>query len=225
LVRVGSDEVSMSGHDIMTVQEVAKYLRVSERTVYEWAQKGEITAGKLGTTWRFKRNEVERWVDRRLSGSRKALTSQPFAIRSVLSRDRVVLMNETHKVPALRLMADVIARSARIRDRDELERAVFAREELMSTGIGFSVAVPHVRLASVTDLVMAVGVSRHDIADYDSLDGEPVRIICMVAAGTNQHAEYIRSLAAVSARLKDPVVRESVLSATSDEAVFDILTQ
>jgi PTS system nitrogen regulatory IIA component len=225
LVRVGSDEVSMSGHDIMTVQEVAKYLRVSERTVYEWAQKGEIPAGKLGTTWRFKRNEVERWVDRRLSGSRKALTSQPFAIRSVLSRDRVVLMNETHKVPALRLMADVIARSARIRDRDELERAVFAREELMSTGIGFSVAVPHVRLASVTDLVMAVGVSRHDIADYDSLDGEPVRIICMVAAGTNQHAEYIRSLAAVSARLKDPVVRESVLSATSDEAVFDILTQ
>ena len=215
----------MSGHDIMTVEEVAEYLRVSERTVYEWAQKGEIPAGKLGTTWRFKRSEIERWIDRRLSGTRRVPAAQPFAIGNALSRDRVILMDETHKEPALKLMADIVARSTRVRDRNELERAVFAREELMSTGIGFGVAVPHVRLASVTDLVMALGVSRHDITDYDSLDGQPVRIICMVAAGTNQHADYIRCLAAVSARLKDPVVRESVLNASSEQAVFDILTR
>jgi PTS system nitrogen regulatory IIA component len=221
----GLSEVDMAGHDIMTVEEVAEYLRVSERTVYEWAQKGEIPAGKLGTTWRFKRSEIERWIDKRLMGARRTPASQPFTIANVLSRDRVVLMDETHKEPALKLMADVIARSARIRDRNELERAVFAREDLMSTGIGFSVAVPHVRLASVTDLVMAVGVSRHDIGDYESLDGRPVRIICMVAAGTNQHADYIRCLAAVSERLKDPVIRESVLNASSEQAVFDILTQ
>ena len=61
----------MTTHDIMTVEEVAEYLRVSERTVYEWAQRGEIPAGKLGTTWRFKRREIERWVDRRLAGGRR----------------------------------------------------------------------------------------------------------------------------------------------------------
>jgi PTS system nitrogen regulatory IIA component len=215
----------MVDHEIMTVEEVAQYLRVSERTVYEWAQKGEIPAGKLGTTWRFKRSEVERWVDRRISGRRKGLGSQPFAIHNVLTPDRVTLMAETAKVPALRMMVNILARSPRVRDRDELERAVFAREELMSTGIGFGVAVPHVRLASVSDLAMAVGVSKHEITDYDSLDGKPVRIICMVAAGINQHAEYIRCLAAVSDRLKDPVVRERVLNSASEQAVFDIMTQ
>ena len=49
--------------DILTIEEVAKYLRVSERTVYDWAQKGEIPSGKIGTVWRFKKSEIETWVN------------------------------------------------------------------------------------------------------------------------------------------------------------------
>ena len=45
--------------DILTIEEVANYLRVSERTVYDWAQKGEIPSGKIGTVWRFKKSEIE----------------------------------------------------------------------------------------------------------------------------------------------------------------------
>jgi PTS system nitrogen regulatory IIA component len=56
--------------DILTIEEVAKYLRVSERTVYDWAQKGEIPAGKIGTVWRFKKSEIERWVNERLSSNK-----------------------------------------------------------------------------------------------------------------------------------------------------------
>lgn len=214
----------MTTHDIMTVEEVAQYLRVSERTVYEWAQKGEIPAGKLGTTWRFKRGEIERWVDRRLSGGRRAGGPQPLVIANVLSPDRVVLMEESRKETALMRTIDALARSPLIKDRKELTRAIFDREKLMSTGIGFGVGVPHVRLGSVADLAMAVGVSSKPITDYESLDGQPVRIICMVAAGLNQHAEYIRALAAVSGKLKDPAVRGSVLSAASENEIFEILT-
>jgi mannitol/fructose-specific phosphotransferase system IIA component (Ntr-type) len=49
-----------------------------------------------------------------------------------------------------------------------------------------------------------------------------VQIICMVAAGLNQHAEYIRALAAVSGRLKDPAVRGHVLAASEENEVFEI---
>jgi PTS system nitrogen regulatory IIA component len=218
-------EYQMHAHDIMTVEEVARYLRVSERTVYEWAQKGEIPAGKLGTTWRFKRSEIERWVDKRLAGGRRAASPHPFAVADVLSSDRIVLLDETRKEPALMRTIDALALSPLVKDRKELVRAIFDREKLMSTGIGLGVAVPHVRLASVGDLVMAVGVSSRPITDYDSLDGQPVRIICMVAAGLNQHAEYIRALAAVSGRLKGPEVRGSVLAATTETEVFGILTR
>ncbi|MFH1313514.1 MAG: PTS sugar transporter subunit IIA [Candidatus Eisenbacteria bacterium] len=215
----------MSAHEIMTVEEVAEYLRVSERTVYEWAQKGEIPSGKLGTSWRFKRGEIERWVNQRLTRGGRTASGHAFEIRDVLDPDRVVIIDETSKESALRLMTDVLARSPRIHDRTELARAIFERERLMSTGIGFGVAVPHVRLASVKELVMALGASRRDITDYESLDGKPVRIICMVAAGQNQHSEYLRALAAVSASLKDPAVRESVLTAKSEAAVFELLTK
>jgi PTS system nitrogen regulatory IIA component len=223
--RKAMGRVAVSEHEIMTVEEVAEYLRVSERTVYDWAQKGEIPAGKLGTSWRFKRGEIERWVNQRLARKDKTAALHPFEIRDVLDPERVVIMDEGSKEPALRLMIEVLARSPRIHDRTGLARAIFEREQLMSTGIGFGVAVPHVRMASVTDLVMALGASRQDITDYESLDGKPVRIICMVAAGQDQHAEYLRALAAVSARLKDPEIREGVLTAESERRIFELLAK
>ncbi len=47
--------------EIMTLPEIAKYLGVSERTIYDWAQKGKIPAAKMGNAWRFKRSVIDRW--------------------------------------------------------------------------------------------------------------------------------------------------------------------
>ncbi len=47
----------------MTLEEVAEYLRVSERTVAEWAGKGELPGGKIGTTWRFRASDIEDWLN------------------------------------------------------------------------------------------------------------------------------------------------------------------
>ena len=77
--------------DILTIEEVAKYLRVSERTVYDWAQKGEIPAGKIGTVWRFKKSEIEKWVNERLSSNIKKEENNPEVIvKNILSPDRIV---------------------------------------------------------------------------------------------------------------------------------------
>ena len=54
-------------HEIMTIEDVAKYLRVSERTVYDWAQKGILPGGKIGTTWRFKSADIQKWVNDKLN--------------------------------------------------------------------------------------------------------------------------------------------------------------
>lgn len=58
-------------HEIMTLPEVADYLRVTERTIYDWAQKGKIPAVKLGSAWRFKRSEIERWMEERKTKPRE----------------------------------------------------------------------------------------------------------------------------------------------------------
>ncbi len=48
--------------EIMTVQEVAQYLRLAEATVYKLAQAGEIPAVKVGRAWRFKRQLIDEWL-------------------------------------------------------------------------------------------------------------------------------------------------------------------
>ena len=47
--------------EIMTVQEVAEYLRLAQATIYKLAQAGEIPAVKVGRTWRFKRELIDEW--------------------------------------------------------------------------------------------------------------------------------------------------------------------
>jgi PTS system nitrogen regulatory IIA component len=215
----------MAEHEILTLEEVAAYLRVSERTVYDWANKGEIPCGKLGTTWRFKRSEVEKWVDTKLTGTQKPLRAEAIALQDVLAPERVLLLDCTGKEEALNTLVDALATAPEVKDKEELRREVFEREALMSTGIGFGIGVPHVRLASIKNLVLAVGVNKQDLEDYASLDERPVRIICMLAARENQHAQYLKALAAISSLMKDATVREALLAATDAAAVYSLLTR
>ena len=217
----------MDEHDILTIEEVAQYLRLSERTVYDWANKGTLPCGKLGTTWRFKRLEIERWVDEKLSGKRRQPSgdSQTIKLQDVLSPDRVLLLDTQSKSEVLNALIDCLSGTSDIKDAKRLREEIFHREELMSTGIGFNVAVPHVRMDSVTNLVVAVAIGKHGITDYESLDEKPVRIICMVAARADQHAQYLKTLALVSSTLKAESVREALLEAPDPQTAFLILTQ
>ena len=211
-------------HEIMTIEEVAAYLRVSERTVYDWAQKGDLPGGKLGTTWRFKREDVENWVNSRLSNKvAPAIATTTTGGTDLLSVDRIVILNEVDKKTVLTKLVDLLATSPRVNNRDDLLNGIFAREELMSTGIGFGVGVPHVRIDSVTDLVMAVAISKRPISGYSSLDNQPVHIVCMLAARSDQHAKYIRTLSAVSSRLKDADTRKKIIESDDPSFIYSQL--
>ena len=47
--------------DIMTLEEVAKYLKFKPQTIYTWANEGKIPAAKLGKEWRFKKSVIDKW--------------------------------------------------------------------------------------------------------------------------------------------------------------------
>ena len=217
----------MTEHDILTIEEVAKYLRISERTAYDWANKGTIPCGKLGTTWRFKRSEIENWVDEKLSGKRPSSAGDSGEVRltDVLAPERVLILDTDSKAEALNEMITCLAQAPEIQDPAELRDEMFRREELMSTGIGSSIAVPHVRLDSVRGLVAAAGICRQPITDYESLDEKPVRIICMVAARADQHAQYLKTLGVVSRTLKPDHVRQALFDAPDPKTAYLILTQ
>jgi len=205
--------------DILTIEEVAKYLRVSERTVYDWAQKGEIPSGKIGTVWRFKKTEIEYWVNERLSSNKLRGQLHPVHVKALISPDRILFLDYTTKRDALLALAENLADAPQIKNRRELAIEILKREELMSTAIGKGIAIPHIRLLSVTDLVISVGISRVNIVDFNPLDDEPVRLILMIAAASGQHAYYLQTLSFFSTRLRRRELRDSLLNAkTPDEA-------
>lgn len=51
--------------NIMTIEEVAKYLKMKPQTIYTWAQKGNIPAVKLGKEWRFRKDVIDEWLNQR----------------------------------------------------------------------------------------------------------------------------------------------------------------
>ena len=50
---------------LMTLAEVAVYLQITERTIYQWAQREKIPSFKLGNSWRFKRADIDLWIEER----------------------------------------------------------------------------------------------------------------------------------------------------------------
>jgi len=53
-------------HDILTVEEVAEYLRLQPQTIYKWAQEKRIPSVKLGKEWRFRKSILDRWLDEQM---------------------------------------------------------------------------------------------------------------------------------------------------------------
>jgi excisionase family DNA binding protein len=58
----------MNMEDIMTLEEVAKYLKLKPQTIYTWAQSGKIPAAKLGKEWRFRKSVIDKWFNQHIDG-------------------------------------------------------------------------------------------------------------------------------------------------------------
>ncbi|MBQ9539442.1 MAG: PTS sugar transporter subunit IIA, partial [Treponema sp.] len=146
-------------------------------------------------------------------------------VKSIISPERIVFMNHPSKHDSLVELSDNLATAPQVKDAKELQKEILKREELMSTAIGRGIAIPHVRLASVTDLVMSVGISKVDVIDFNPIDDIPVRLIFMIAAAYNQHSYYLQTISYFSAKIRDPQLRDSLLAAASPDEAYSLLVK
>ena len=128
----------------------------------------------------------------------------------------------TDKYDAIEELARTFEGSDVCSDVEKLVSALREREEIMSTGIGFNIAIPHAKIPEVSDIAFAVGVSSNGI-DFDSMDGNPVHLVILVAAGEKQHKDYLSLLSNIMAFLKDPSVKDQIIKAGSSEKILEIL--
>ncbi len=140
-----------------------------------------------------------------------------------LSPARVYRTSATRKADLLNKLIDHLGESGEVDDLQALRQAIFTREELMSTGIGLGIGVPHARISTVRRMIVAMAVNDQPLEDYESIDNQPVQIIFLVAGRPDQQSNYVRLLAAISHIVKDPENRQRLLSATSPDDIYAVI--
>ncbi len=210
----------------MTLEEVARYLRVSERTVKEWVNAGELPGGKLGSAWRFRKQEIDTWLDQKLSPHKHSRRlAGDYSPQTLLYPSRIYITDFKTKRELLNFFIDKATGIDGVTNRNTVADAVFKREGLMSTGIGLGIAVPHVRLNNVRDLNIFIAVNKNEINDYGTLDNKPVRIGLFFVVGRNQHSEYIKSLSVLLEILKNELIFKQILNARDAMQVYNLFNQ
>lgn len=122
------------------------------------------------------------------------------------------------KNEALDQMVDLMAASGKINDKEAYRREVYRREEESTTGIGGGIAIPHGKGAFVSSPGLAAMVVR-DGVDFDSLDGEPVHLIFLIAAPNTKDNVHLDVLSKLSMLLMDDDFVQRLENA-SDLATF-----
>ena len=143
-------------------------------------------------------------------------------IVEMISRERVKILESSDKDAALLEMIDLLATSDNITNRDELEHMIYERENILSTSIGLGIAIPHVRLDSVKEMTIAVGVCRKGI-NYRSFDDNPVFLIIMIASPTGTHRQYLSVLAKIALLLKNETLRNNLNNAVDENEIYSLL--
>lgn len=142
-----------------------------------------------------------------------------------IDRQRICFLTSHTKRETLEELIDLIARFGPACDRHHLTEQIFYREELMSTGIGLGVGLPHVRLEGITAPFMTIGIQRDGIASYESIDNEPVKIVMMIVMGKNQHKLYIELVAKIVKHLKKDGMLARLLQLSTPDDIYEFFVK
>lgn len=126
------------------------------------------------------------------------------------------------KKGAIDELVDVLHTAKRVSDPAGLKEAVWTRERTRTTGIGHGLAIPHGKAGGMTSLAMAIGKPATPM-DFEAIDGQPVRLIVLLASPPDRTSDHIQALAKISRLMTMEDFRNRVYSAASAQEIFDLL--
>lgn len=142
------------------------------------------------------------------------------------------LLSESQIVPelaakerweAIQELVDCLVRAGKVvpADRGAVLDSIRQREQTMSTGIGFGIAIPHASSGKVEEVVASFGRSTSGIP-FESLDGEPVNFVVLFVVPKDQFQTHLRTLAAIAKFLNDKTVREELGKAPDAAGILKV---
>lgn len=218
--------------EVMTIKEVAQYLKMNERTIYKLVQSGKMPAAKIASQWRLKKELINEWLEYQmkqlnaedLAGLDEDEKSEVVEIAPLLSEDCITFnLHSGSKSQVLKELVDLMVNSGAISRGEELLAAVTERERLCSTAIADEVAMPHPRQALkklVKKPKLAVGVCRRGI-DFEAEDDKPTRLFFLICAPREDI--HLKIMARLSRLLRDPKLRYDLIQTENFKSFLDLI--
>ncbi len=107
--------------------------------------------------------------------------------------------------------------------REVIFEAIQKREEIISTGIGVGIALPHAKVDDIDDFYIALGIHKGEGIVWNSIDKEPVKIIFLIIGPSSKPKEYLQILSKITTILRNNEKREELVWSRSVEEVVNIL--
>lgn len=220
--------------EVMTIKEVADYLKMNERTIYKLVQKGKIPAAKIASQWRLKKELINEWLEYQmqqidledLADLDKDEKEEVVSISPLLSKESVAFnLKSGSKSQVLKELVDLMVHSGAVSTGEELLHAVIERERLCSTAIADEVAIPHPRHALkklVKKSKLAVGISKRGI-DFESQDDKPTRLFFLICAPREDI--HLKIMARLSRLLRDPKLRYDLIQTDAYEKFVALIEE
>ena len=144
-------------------------------------------------------------------------------LRDLLDESVVKIgLTSTAKEQCFEEMIDLLVTAGRIPDRAGALQAVRQREAQGTTGIGQAVGIPHGKHASIPTLTAALGISHKGI-EFESIDGDKVKLVFMLLARVDDPGPHVRALAEIARLVQTPGLYRKLMEAKTPKDILEIL--
>ena len=142
-----------------------------------------------------------------------------------LLKPQSILLNAApiDKADAIYTLGDLMDKSGNLSDKAEYLKAVFAREEAGSTGLGDGIATPHAKSNGVKEAGLAAMVVPNGV-DFDALDGQPSRLFFMIAAPEGAADTHVEVLSKLATMVIDPDFKNALIQAATVDRFLELIT-
>ena len=145
-------------------------------------------------------------------------------ITDYLKPELICFLEDTTRNSAIDALITLLDDEGQLPEKNAFREAIFQREELVSTGIGMGIAIPHAKMKSIQRFFIGVGIQKQKGIEWNSLDKAPVRIVFMIGGPDDKHTEYLQILSMITAAIKDVDLRKKLLKCSSTFEVFELFS-
>jgi PTS system nitrogen regulatory IIA component len=216
---------------IMTLGEVAAYLKLAQKTVLRLVHRGEIPCFKVASQWRFLRTVIDDWMLARIQGlpsselARLIEGEQPAVPVSRLLRPELIRLDiqPASKEEVLRQLIEPLLAAGIIAAAGPYLEKLMMREHMASTGVGKGVALPHLRHPGENPPggpYLVLGVCRQG-TDFLALDGGKSYLFALLCA--DSEIVHLRIMAALALLLRRGDLVEAMAAAHDGREIINLV--